>query len=84
MLLEYAIKNGAFRLKNSIWPTNDLIKCFQGQIQDQFTNFFPPQNYITFLSYVFGEKSFSSYQHGKIKMAYPVYVFEFNNIKNIL
>jgi len=35
MLLEYAMKNEAFRLKNSIWPTNDLEKCFQGQIQSR-------------------------------------------------
>jgi len=28
MLLEYAMRNRTFRLKNSIWPTNDLEKCF--------------------------------------------------------
>jgi len=29
MLLKYAMKNGAFRLKNSIWPTNDLENAFK-------------------------------------------------------
>jgi len=68
MLLEYAVKNGAFPLKILIWPTNCLDKCFQDQIQDHF---FPPQNYTTFLSCVFlGENaSFSIYQRRKIKMA---------------
>jgi len=32
-MLEYVMKNGVFCLKNSIWPTNDHKKCFQGQIQ---------------------------------------------------
>jgi len=30
MLLKYVMKNGAFHLKNSIWPTNNFEKCFQG------------------------------------------------------
>jgi len=30
-MLKYATKSEAFRLKNSIWSTNDLKKCFQIQ-----------------------------------------------------
>jgi len=59
MLLEYAMKNKAFCLKNLIWSINDLEKYFQDQIQNQFqfTNF-SPQNYITFFSCVFLGKYF--------------------------
>jgi len=58
MLLEYAMKNGAFRLKNSIWPTtNALKKCFQGQIQDHYL--LPPSKLYNFLLLCFlGRKCF--------------------------
>jgi len=32
-MLEYAMKNGAFCLKNLILSTNDFKKCFLDQIQ---------------------------------------------------
>jgi len=44
MLLEHAMKNGAFHLKNLISPTNDLKKCFRGQIQGHYL-FYPLKLY---------------------------------------
>jgi len=44
------------------------------KVKFKVINFFPSQNYTTFLSWFFGKNAFfSSYQREKIKIVYPVY-----------